>query len=206
MTDLFCEDNIHEHWIEKENYYLSLVKPQNLDLDLKLESFSISDLEKMNGNEFFDFLYNEYFVWKFTAKNRLSTTRAQLVKHQENMLELQDIKDELLNFNLSNIEEGLKIATRIKGLGPAGASGLLAIIFPKYFGTVDQFVLKSLLTFDCFKTNPMLNKMNPDAITVKDATILISILREKSSMLNSVNNTTYWTPRKIDKILWALGR
>jgi hypothetical protein len=30
-------------------------------------------------------------------------------------------------------------------LGPAGGSGVLAVLFPKWFGTVDRFVLGPLL-------------------------------------------------------------
>jgi hypothetical protein len=41
--------------------------------------------------------------------------------------------------------------SRIRGLGIAGASGLLSVLFPEYFGTVDQFVVMSLLCINGLK-------------------------------------------------------
>ncbi len=38
----------------------------------------------------------------------------------------------------------LKITTEIHELGIASASGLLSILFPEYFGTVDQFAVEQL--------------------------------------------------------------
>ncbi len=40
--------------------------------------------------------------------------------------------------------ETLLAAKKTPGLGFAGASGLLALLYPQKFGTVDQFVVKTL--------------------------------------------------------------
>ena len=45
--------------------------------------------------------------------------------------------------------------------------------------------------------------MNKNNITLKNGVILISIYRQKANELNIKFNTNFWTPRKIDMILWA---
>jgi len=44
------------------------------------------------------------------------------------------------------------------------------------------------------------------AKTLEEAALLIQIMREKAKELNSVNNTSFWTPRKIDMVLLWVDR
>jgi hypothetical protein len=53
------------------------------------------------------------------------------------------------------------IASQIRGLGTAGASGLLALMYPTHFGTVDQFVVKGLQQVDDLLEKAALGRMNP---------------------------------------------
>jgi hypothetical protein len=48
--------------------------------------------------------------------------------------------------------------------------------------------------------------MNPEGLALKDGVLLIKIMRDKSDELNKKFNNKYWTPRRIDKILWCIGR
>jgi hypothetical protein len=100
----------------------------------------------------------------------------------------------------------LKIACEIRGLGTAGASGLLALLFPKDFGTADQFVVKRLQEINHPVYNTNLQSMTPEILKIKDAIILNQIMKEKASELNRKFKTDFWTPRKLDMILWAFGR
>ena len=86
-------------------------------------------------------------------------------------------------------------ATEIRGLGPAGASGLLSILFPESFGTVDQFVVKALREVEGFPYANELEKMNPESLSM-----------DNSVLLNQRFDTDFWTPRKIDMVLWSIGR
>lgn len=199
-------NNSHALWLEKENLYMEVVISTNQQLEQELENFPVSKIANMSGEEFFDFLYDKYFVWKYTAKNRLATTRTHLLKHKENLEELNDIKKSLVSFDAKDIKKGLEITTKIKGLGTAGASGLLSLLYPAYYGTVDQFVVLRLQESDEFENDQYLHKMRPQNLTIQDGVYLISILQKKAEELNRENNTTYWTPRKIDKVLWALNR
>ena len=67
------------------------------------------------------------------------------------MKELKDIQEELFNFKLEKTRMGLNVAVQIKGLGIAGASGLLSLLYPSYFGTVDDMVIRALLSTNEYK-------------------------------------------------------
>lgn len=195
-------------WHTALDNYWNYVKESNRVLEEKMEELDWRYVKNLNVSEFYDFLYNEYFVWKYTAPNRLATTRNQLRKYEtENrMNELGIIKDQIFLNNTKNIQEGLKTVKQIKGLGVAGASGLLSLLFPMNYGTVDQFVVKALMSIENFSDYKKISNMNPDSLTINDGVILINIMKSKAIELNIYNRTDYWTPRKIDKVLWTYGR
>lgn len=197
--------NSEEEWELALMKYWKLVRPDNVMLEEKMEKLNPNDIKNLTVESFYKFLHDEYFVWKYTAKNRLATTRNHLQRyHTENRLaDLDSIKKELFSFDLNNIKWGLEIASSIYGLGIAGASGLLALLFPKYFGTVDQFVVLGLISISGINQKDMLQAMNPDSLRLKDGVELIKIMRKRAEELNKINNTDKWTPRHIDKVLWA---
>ena len=195
-------------WHTALDNYWNYVKESNRVLEEKMEELDWRYVKNLSVSEFYDFLYNEYFIWKYTAPNRLATTRNQLRKYEtENrMHELGLIKDQIFLNNTKNIQEGLKTVKQIKGLGVAGASGLLSLLFPMNYGTVDQFVFKALMSIENFSDYKKISNMNPDSLTINDGVILINIMKNKAMELNTYNRTDYWTPRKIDKVLWTYGR
>lgn len=190
-----------------DNYYESL-NVEERALDYYMENIDANEIARLSAFEFYAFLYDKYFVWKYTAKNRLATTRKSLSRYiDENKLsELADIQKRLFSADHSNIEECLRIAAEIRGLGPAGASGLLSILFPESFGTVDQYVVKALREVERFPYNAELMKMNPDALSIKNGVLLIGIMRKQAARLNELFDTDFWTPRKIDMVFWSIGR
>jgi len=205
ISELWWSEN-EKLWKSALDKYWQYVMDNNLALEEKMEHLDPNRVEAMSVQEFYDFLHNEYYVWKYTAKNRLATTRKQLERYcSENRLsELADIKDALFSFDQDVEIVGLDIALRILGLGTAGASGLLAVLFPAYFATVDQFVVKSLRNIDGIPEKEMLDRMNPDSLKISDGVLLIKIMKRKAAELNYRFNTDYWTPRKIDKVLWSM--
>lgn len=206
MADMaFWDSNDWGIWLNKLDKYWDYVKPANRALEIEMEHLDESQVRKMPVQKFYNFLYEKYFVWKYTAPNRLATTRRYLEKHdtEQGMKSLQRIQNELFSFDKRNIEKGLEIASGINGLGIPGASGLLSILFPEYFGTVDQFVVKALMDVNELQRKNEILAMNPDSLKLNDGVLLIEILRSKSDELNKANGTTEWTPRKIDKVLWV---
>lgn len=140
MSELW-QTNEQSRWLSEEKDYWNLVRPSNYELEKEIENIDVDSVKDMTEEKFYDFLYNKYFVWKYTAKNRLATTRKHLSYYKDNLEELAPIHRDLFSFDTDDIKQGLEIAERIKGLGCAGASGLLAVLFPEKFGTVDQFVV-----------------------------------------------------------------
>jgi hypothetical protein len=195
-------------WIEALERYMQYVKPADVELVCELEPLDLELVRSLDAQAWYDFLFHKYFRWKYTAPNRLATTRRSLAKYVETgtLDELFTIKERLLTFPKSNIGEGLQIAESIHGLGVAGASGLLTLFYPEYFGTVDQFVVKALRQVADLPQHAALETMNPDALTVTDGVVLIQIMRDKAAANNSNFASTRWTPKRIDEILWTYGR
>lgn len=207
LTKLWNSNNENDWDLALERYWF-LIKPGNLIVEMKMEDLDPKVIKKFTVDEFYNFLSDEYFFWKYTAKNRLATTRKQLERYKkENRLtDLEKIKEQLFSFDVRDTKKGLEIVTEIHGLGTAGASGLLALLFPKYYGTVDQFLVKALISIEYLKGKQNLKTMNPESIKLAEAVNLIEIMKEKADMLNKANNTDYWMPRHIDKVLWTFGR
>ena len=90
----------------------------------------------------------------------------------------------------------------IHGLAVAGASGLLALVYPEEFGTVDVNVTEALQKVGL----PEVMKVNPKNITVEDAVTMIEIMRTKALELNRMFGANKWTSRLIDRVLWVAGR
>jgi hypothetical protein len=83
----------------------------------------------MAADQWYAFLHDKYFKWKYTGCNRYATTTRHLEEYKASG-ELDRGDD---------IRAGLQTAQEIRGLGMAGASGLLALMYPDFFGTVGQF-------------------------------------------------------------------
>lgn len=195
-------------WKHALQHYYDLLSTNQASLEAKIEGVNYEDISALSITDFYSFLHDEYYVWKYTQKNRLATTRKQLERYvtEDRMFELEFIKHRLFASDRNHARECLSIVANIRGLGTAGASGLLAILFPHDFGTVDQFVVKSLLEIDNLPEHKQIEQMNPTGLKIDDGVLLINIMRRKAQLLNHQFHTTFWTPRKIDMILWCIGR
>ena len=193
-------------WKQALNHYNYILGDKQKVLEDYINNINVAEIQAMNINEFYEFLHNKYFVWKFTEY--LSTRRKDLEKYirEDSLEELLNIKEEIFSISHTDIEKCLITAKKIHGLGTAAASGLLAILFPEDFGTVDQFVVKRLCEIDHPIYKSFLDKMDPKSLKIKDGVVLVKIMREKANELNKQFNTDFWTPRKIDMILWSYGR
>jgi hypothetical protein len=196
-------------WFSTLDEYWRYVKPSHLSVEKEFDSLDANVVKSMNPEEWYDFLLHKYFFWKYTAPNRYTTTTRQLMKYKTSPCGLDAlflIKGSIFDFNKDDIVSGLKIACSIKGLGTAGASGLLAVLFPTKFATVDQFAVKALSAIDSLPQKSLILSMNPEQLKIKDAVTLIEIMRNKAGELNTKFNTSFWNPRRIDMILWVVHR
>lgn len=204
ISNLWYSKN-ESDWINALNAYWNYVRPANLQLEQKLNNLELKQISDLDESGWYNFLHDEYFRWKYTAPNRYKTTTNSLKKYLQfnELTKLDNIRHRLINLDHPNIIVGLRIAHEIYGLGIAGASGLLSLMYPQYFATVDQFVVKALIDIKSLPEVDRLKMMKPNSLSLKDGVFLINILRQKATENNFTFNCTQWTPRKIDMILWA---
>lgn len=194
-------------WQQALSRYWDFVQPRNMELERTLDALTLQRIQEFTPQGWYDFLHDEYFRWKYTARNRYATTTAQLRKYNDSELdELDEIRQQILNIEPTNTLDSLRVAKKIRGLGTAGASGLLSLMFPEHFATVDQFVVKSLRQVHDLPEARILAKMKPLSLSLRDGVLLISILIGKATELNISLGMSEWTPRKIDMVLWTYGR
>ncbi|PIU30460.1 hypothetical protein COT07_00650 [Candidatus Woesearchaeota archaeon CG07_land_8_20_14_0_80_44_23] len=189
-------------WLNALDNYWASIGENNIQLEQEMDNLEPNNVQNMNQQEWYNFLLNKYFRWKYQP-NRYATTTKYFKKYQEEnrLNELYDIKNQIFAFDKENIMLGLKI--KIEGMGVPGRSGLLSLLFPNYFGTVDQFVVKALRNIEDLPEKEQLLRMKPEKLEIDDGVILIKIMRQKSIELNNMFGTNFWTPRKIDMILWS---
>ena len=211
VDSLWKSKDINE-WTTALNRYYFTLSDNEYYLEKELENLNINDIENMNSIEFYEFLYEKYFVWKYNGNFLNNKLKSLSVYKQDDRLdELLSIKNNILNANPLNIKSCLMLVNAIDGVGIAGASGLLALLYPEFFGTVDIRVVESLKLIQNFQYSDFLNNIsNPKDLTLDEGYKLIKIMREKSQELNNLFNPKskeeLWTPRKIDMILWNQGR
>lgn len=200
--------NDSQIWEKALDRYWGLIRPANVELEREMETLALARIRAFDQQAWYEFLRDEYFRWKYTAANRYATTTRNLQRYidEGTLPELFQIKESLLRLDNRDIALGLVIASKIRGLGTAGASGLLALMHPQTFATVDQFVVKALRNIGDLPETALLEKMNPMNLRIQDGVTLIGIMSRKASENNQAFGTKVWTPRRIDKILWTYGR
>jgi hypothetical protein len=195
-------------WRQGLDRYWTFVKPSHLALEREIDRLDAETVKAMDTHQWYTFLLEKYFRWKYTAPNRYGSTTKLLRNYESNdgLVALHGIKGRLFGFNKSDVRQGLSLACSIKGLGTAGASGLLAILFPKHFGTVDQFAVKALAEIPELPERELVQAMHPESLKLDDGVVLIQIMRRTAGELNSVHSMDFWTPRKVDMVLWTCAR
>src|SRR3954470_7594699 len=118
----------HSHdetdWRKILDLYPSLIKWSEIrDIDNELASLGLEDIRSQNASEWYAWLGEKYFPWKYYPQNRRQWRHLEkFVKEGNGLDELYEIKERLLSFDVAHICEGLVIACTIKGLAVAGAS------------------------------------------------------------------------------------
>lgn len=204
INNLWSSTN-EEDWKRALENYWNFIRPGNIALERELNDLKIETIASLDPIGWYDFLHDKYFRWKYTAANRYASTTLALRRYKDadQLDSLFGIKQRLLSLNVSDISKGLSIATEIRGLGVAGASGLLSLMYPGSFATVDQFAVKALREIQELPERGELRKMKPEILTLRNGIVLVDIMRRKAKENNIVFKTDFWTPRKIDMVLWA---
>jgi hypothetical protein len=201
MQELWYSGNLLD-WDQGLKDYWNYVKPPLRAIEEEMQHLDRERVRSMDANAWYTFLLERYFRWKYTEDHRYKTTTNSLkmYEHEPFLSILYGIKERIFSADKADIKQCLTIADNISGLGPPGASGLLAVLFPEHFGTVDQFVVKALR-----QISDLAAIKKPDSLKLAEGVLLIEIMRRKAAELNEIFSTTVWNPRKMDMILWAYG-
>ena len=157
INDLWIS-NDQDLWKSYLDKYWRQVPRKNINLEKELDILNQKVKRHEDIKDWYTFLFDKYFPWKYTAANRLATARGAFEREYAN--DKEKLNNKIASLfkavfeNPDDIENCLKKVTGandgIKGLGVAGGSGLLAILFPNYFATVDQFVAENIIRIDEF--------------------------------------------------------
>jgi hypothetical protein len=138
----------------------------------------------MSTGEYYTFLRDEYFQWKFTSKPQLIGNRRTLAKHvaEGTMDRVERVRQGLVNRGIDSTGASIKMMMGkyggIRGLAVAGASGLLALVYPEELGTVDVMVTKALQLLGLAEVM----RVNPKNISIPEAETMIEIMRPLDQM------------------------
>jgi hypothetical protein len=195
-------------WEQSLARYWEFVMPHDLALEIEMDQLDSGIVGDMGPEEWYRFLLDKYFRWKYTAQNRYASTTKWLKTYQANdeLSALYRIKERLFAADMNDIQQCLSLASSIRGLGTAGACGLLGLLFPVHFGTVDQFMVKALAQIPELPERGLITTMNPESLKIDEGVALVAILRRKACELNAAFSSTDWTPRKVDMVLWTCAR
>ena len=127
-------------WLDAlDRYWVDPTVCKNRDTEQFMHNVELEYIQRLDPQEWYDFL-NKYFRWKFTGHHR----HERLMDLDKNSFEhLFSAKCSLAAIDGLDLADSRKClnlvkSPRIRGLDYPGASGLLALIFKEWFGTVDQ--------------------------------------------------------------------
>lgn len=180
------------------------VKMSNTEIGKKLSRMKTDDFRKMDGQDFYRFLVGDYANWKYTDGKIRSRVQYGIQEFYQTHTDYEvkrvlngifEIEPEDIYLHIANI-------TRINGIGVEGASDILSLILPQYFGMVDRFAVENLQKVydeDSFY-GKKLKQIDPQNIAAYDAVTVIRIYREKAEEVNKIYRRVV-TPREIDMVL-----
>lgn len=212
INDLWDSQDEQEWLAALDRGWLNQAGRKNRELAQSIHTVDMEYVLRLGIQEWYDFL-NKYFHWQF-ARNHLQQKLSDLDGNSfEHLFSVKCSLGEIEELDLADARKCLNLvrSPRIKGLDYASASGLLALLFKQWFGTVDICVLESLCKI---KSLPERRKMKEISAWVKtknewresDAVLIIYIMRRKAAQLNGWFRTENWTPSSVSMILSTFNR
>lgn len=167
---------------------------------------------------FYQFLRDDLYPWKMDGY-RIGTQQGNLDTYMEKKpLGIRNVRQALVS-RMADIDSGkssdfLKRLSVVGGMGVSVASGLLAVLWPSHFGTVDRFCLRGFLSVSNDPYTGFMAEVvkNPDTffddytdpLRLHVADLMIQLYRHKAADLNSRFGTTVWNPRQVEMVVWTL--
>ena len=189
-------------WSQALCHYWEIIekRPREIkEIEKEMDSLDANQVEEHGPKEWYDFLHDKYFLWKYGQTEAMRENRETLQKSIETpggLERLTSIKEKIFTFDRDDIREGLRIVSKISGISIVAGSGLLAVIFPRYYATIDKLLILAMKRIEEYRNDSMILSMNPSRVSEDDGVLLITMLRDKAKNLNAAFSTDNWTPRK----------
>lgn len=175
-------------------------------LEEELDSLKIQSVRDFTNEEWRDFLAIKYIPWKHSPGPFWASIQKKFIAKYESAESLNRLsanKRRIFGSSPEMIIDLLRTVDEIYQFGIPSASGLLSLLFPLHFGTVDRFAMESLQRIEEFKNDLAIQRIDSKNIRLGDAVRAISIMRAKALENNRIFKTNYWTSRRIDMVLWS---
>lgn len=93
IGELWISKN-EEDWVKYLNRYWDLIKPENLELERRMDKLDFRVVENMELDEFYEFIIEDYFQWKFTDSRWLNRNREHFsrYKNEKNLMNYQKLR------------------------------------------------------------------------------------------------------------------
>lgn len=182
---------------------LNLGNDPNLSASFTSKIRQVFSLTGSDADVIYSFLAEEFFIWKYGFNiNFFNRNKAHFVnKFGNNKSSLFNV---FYNIFSTAKKSGLKtgadksslisiLASVLSGVSLSGASALLSLIFPDHIGTCDSVFLKQY----------NLDKQTTYRLCKTSIAIFEDYMADQSTILNKLSGSDFWTPRKIDKAIWA---
>ncbi len=207
LKQLWFNGTLDEWNVAVSDYFNNANVRKNQKIENCLLAITPENVRDMSTKEFFDYLHDQYYVWKYSG-TWLSKRQRELSSYQteNSMDELGKIQKKLIHdfeYDSADTEGLLCTATRIHGLGVAGASGLLSFLSPQLYGTLDRLVVDSLKLL--YPDDEKIRKIKGNDLSINNGVFLENLLRNKADSLNKRLRTDEFSSRKIDMVLWNYG-
>src|SRR5215831_5510159 len=207
INDLWNSQDEREWLIALDRGWLTLVGRKDRNLVQFIHSVDLEYVRGLGTREWYAFLI-KYFHWQFTG-NHLQQRLRDLDKNS--FEQLFSVKCSLVTIRQCEMVDTRKCLNlvrtpRIRVRDYPGASGLLALLFKDWFGTLDSCILESLQTIQSLPEKSKMRDLRA-WVTMKsdwrdrDAVLVIEIMRRKADQLNTAFSTNRWTPSSISTIL-----
>ncbi|MCR5629587.1 DUF1759 domain-containing protein [Eubacterium sp.] len=201
FSELYFSGN-EDSWKEYEQEYYDFV-----DVQLEKEIERIRSIDCIEN--FYSFLIDKLLKWSLISDFIYESNVKRLKEEYENdRNKLNVIFDKICEYvkkiendsteDYTYISNGINLLTEIVGVGPVCSTSFLAIILPSKFGVVSRHIIEPMkeVYSDVKEYKKVISKKQACELEIK--------LNEISRTINKRFDSNYWTPRKVDKVLWTI--
>ncbi len=201
-------NNIYDHFTMNKYLLNYMNNVTHSEIEIKFDNYNEITFQNMDNREWLTFIRDEYQTWKHT--NGMVRAKLKRIVSEVDGQIICEIHSTLLSSDKVDIQNNLQLFCDLPGFGPPSASGVLSLMFPTHFGTVDRRVIGTFKQCQNSDIRDRLAKLidryerNSGNMwfSVPEAALVIQVYRDAAEELSRRSGVT-WTPRMVDKALWS---